>query len=183
MNEDPKKWEDEAENCEAPMVFRVAQLPVSSDSTMDRRTFVKGTIAAVGAGALITVMGGSGCSDGGTSTPDCSDNCVCNKVCTCEQVGACLCDADACQCQVGCECHTVCPSVTMTCKPLPGTTGNVKPGETGINVNSPTGETRTMPCGSPIPPGWTCTCNCVTVPAPASGPKPTGGGSHYWYPC
>ncbi len=78
----------------------------------------------------------------------------------------------------------------------PGEPGEVPPGETGINMTGPSGETRTMPCGSPIPPGWTCTCNCVTVPAACScdghctcdqvctcdSVCSCDGHGHYWYP-
>ncbi len=64
----------------------------------------------------------------------------------------------------------------------------------------PGGETRWLPCGSEIPPGWTCTCNCV------EGCSCVGhcacdnvcscdqvctcdtvctceGHGHYWHPC
>jgi hypothetical protein len=74
----------------------------------------------------------------------------------------------------------------------PGEPGEVPPGETGINLAGPSGETRWMPCGSPIPPGWTCVCNCVSVPAPCScdgvcacvgHTTCTCDAVHYWYPC
>ena len=54
--------------------------------------------------------------------------------------------------------------------------------------------TFTLPCGSPIPEGATCTCNCVTLcscdnyVAPCSCDTHSGGTYctcdtvHYWYP-
>jgi hypothetical protein len=77
-------------------------------------------------------------------------------------------------------------SVNIQLPELPGEAGEVPPGETGVNLTGPGGETRWMPCGSPIPPGWTCVCDCVTAP-PACGcvghctcdPHTV----HYWYPC
>ncbi len=185
-----KEKNAETSNPEAPIVFRVAQLPASGGSTMDRRTFVKGTMAAVGAGALMTVL--NGCESGGGGD---DDPCVCNTVCPCEQVGACQCDVVACQCQFGCQCHSVCPCETVgsctcnvvqtTCVETPGQAGTVKPGQTGINFVGPAGETRTMPCGTPIPAGWTCTCNCVSVPAACTcnGHCACNGQGHYWHPC
>ena len=75
------------------------------------------------------------------------------------------------------------PMMTLTVNiqlpELPGQPGEVPAGQTGINVTGPTGETRTMPCGSPIPPGWTCVCNCVTAPCGCHGHQTI----HYWYPC
>ncbi len=74
---------------------------------------------------------------------------------------------------------------------LPGQPGEVPAGETGINMTGPGGEVRHLPCGSPIPPGWTCVCNCVTVPAPCSCDTVctcvgyttcTCDTIHYWYP-
>lgn len=189
---------DDSNSSEAPAVFHIAQLPVSGGSGIDRRSFLKGTVAAVGAGAMMTMLGGCGGDDGD------GDPCVCNSVCPCEQVGACQCDVVACQCQLGCECHTVCPCeavsactcdvVQTTCVEPPGQSGSVAAGQTGINFTGPSGETRTMPCGTPIPPGWICTCNCVTVPAAKPKPKPTpspcschghvtSSSGHYWYPC
>lgn len=38
----------------------------------------------------------------------------------------------------------------------------IAPGTTGITVKVE-GKTFTLPCGSPLPPGATCTCNCVTA--------------------
>jgi hypothetical protein len=77
-------------------------------------------------------------------------------------------------------------SVNIELPELPGQPGEVSPGETGINLTGPGGETRTMPCGSPIPPGWTCVCNCVTAP-PACGCVGhctcDRQSTHYWYPC
>ncbi len=74
------------------------------------------------------------------------------------------------------------PTATPT---LPGESGEVKPGQEGINFVGPSGETRTMPCGSPLPSGWTCSCNCVTAP-PACGCvghcSCDSQGSHYWHP-
>jgi murein DD-endopeptidase MepM/ murein hydrolase activator NlpD len=66
--------------------------------------------------------------------------------------------------------------------------GTVEAGKEGVNLSGPGGETRTMPCGSPIPPGWTCVCNCVTVPAvtcTCDGVCTCVGHTtiHYWYPC
>lgn len=72
-----------------------------------------------------------------------------------------------------------------------GQPGEVPPGQTGINMTGPSGETRHLPCGSPIPAGWTCVCNCVTVPAPCSCDgvcscvgytSCTCDTIHYWYP-
>lgn len=72
---------------------------------------------------------------------------------------------------------------------LPGEEGTVQRGETGINITSESGQTRTMPCGSAIPDGWVCTCNCVTVAncscdghCSCDG-QSSGSSSHYWYPC
>ena len=53
--------------------------------------------------------------------------------------------------------------------------------------------TRTLPCGSPIPPGAVCTCNCVpgsyVSPSPPKSAPRRGTGTictcdkvHYWYP-
>jgi len=64
----------------------------------------------------------------------------------------------------------------------PGTAGTVAPGQTGINFVGPGGETRTMPCGSPIPAGWTCTCNCVSVCSCDGHCSCNVQGGHYWYP-
>lgn len=141
MNED--QGEKAVEN-EDPKVFRIAQLPVSGQAGMDRRAFVKGTVAAVGAGAAMILLGG--------------------------------CEGDE-------DEH---PFVGVGDEGLPGMEGAVQQGETGINIRSEAGQTRTMPCGSPIPPGWTCTCNCVTVPTcSCHGHHCTcdGQGGHYWYPC
>ncbi len=59
-------------------------------------------------------------------------------------------------------------------------------GQKGVRIESG-GKTLTMPCGSPIPPGWVCTCNCVTVPAACScvGHRSscTCDKIHYWHPC
>jgi len=41
--------------------------------------------------------------------------------------------------------------------------------------------TYTLPCGSPIPPGATCTCNCV--PGTYSPPKPRGGTRQQYCSC
>ncbi len=46
----------------------------------------------------------------------------------------------------------------------PGEWGEVPPGETGGTIEGPSGETRWLPCNSPIPPGWVCVCNCVSTP-------------------
>jgi hypothetical protein len=77
-------------------------------------------------------------------------------------------------------------SVNIELPELPGEPGEVSPGETGINLTGPGGETRTMPCGSPIPPGWTCVCNCVTAPPACTCVghcSCDSQGTHYWYPC
>lgn len=62
----------------------------------------------------------------------------------------------------------------------------IAPGQKGVKIESG-GKTMTMPCGSPIPPGWVCTCNCVTVPAACScvGHRTTCTCDkiHYWHPC
>lgn len=171
MDEKKKDGED-------PMVFRVAQLPGSGGPDLDRRTFVKGTIAVVGAGAMMNVLGGCGGDDNDDKKDDpCEMGCACHTVCPCEAVGGCTCD-----------------EVETVCNELPGEEGSVDEGDTGINVTTPTGETRTLPCGSKIPDGWICTCNCVTVPESCScnkdKPKPTPthpctcqSVGHYWYPC
>jgi len=66
----------------------------------------------------------------------------------------------------------------------PGEPGEVPPGETGINLTGPGGETRWMPCGSPIPSGWTCVCNCVSTPSTCTCDEVcTCDTVHYWYPC
>jgi hypothetical protein len=81
--------------------------------------------------------------------------------------------------------------VIVVSGPPPGVPGEVQPGETGGNLTGPGGETRTIPCGDPIPDGWICTCNCVTVPAaPCSCDSvctcdtvcTCQGHGHYWYP-
>jgi len=142
-----KDQEDKDIPKEEPQVFRVAQLPDAGDTTIDRRTFVKSTVTAVGAGAVMGML--SGCEGDEDDHPF-----------------------------VGGE------------EELPGMEGTVQQGETGINVRSDSGETRTMPCGSDIPAGWTCTCNCVTVPSctcqghcTCNRQGSSSGGGHYWYPC
>ena len=64
-------------------------------------------------------------------------------------------------------------------------------------LEGPGGETRWLPCGSPIPSGWTCTCNCVAAAPPAPVPTIctchtvcgcnadvcTCDSVHYWHPC
>ena len=74
-------------------------------------------------------------------------------------------------------------SVNIVIEAPPGQPGEVPPGETGINFKGPGGETRWMPCGSPIPPGWTCSCNCVTGCSCVGHCSCDSQGSHYWYPC
>lgn len=74
-------------------------------------------------------------------------------------------------------------SVNIVIEAPPGQPGEVPPGETGITFKGPGGETRWMPCGSPIPPGWTCTCNCVTGCSCVGHCSCDSQGTHYWYPC
>jgi hypothetical protein len=138
MNEDQDQG---AVAKEDPKVFRVAQLPGSNDAHMDRRSFVKGTVTAVGAGSAIALLGGCEGDDG--------------------------------------------THPFVEAEGLPGMAGVVQPGESGINITSATGQVRTMPCGSAIPAGWTCTCNCVTVPSCTCNGHCScnGQSSHYWYPC
>ena len=80
---------------------------------------------------------------------------------------------------------------------LPGKSGPVPPGEEGGTLEGPGGETRWLPCGSPIPSGWTCTCNCVAAAPPApvatictchtvcscNADVCTCDSVHYWHPC
>ena len=156
-------------NEESPKVFRVAQLPVSGRGDMDRRTFVKGTMAVVGAGAMMTMLGGCG---GGDDDSDC----VCNTVCPCEGVGACSCDTVVCQCQWGCACDAVstktateacvCNVESIKCKP----------------------QTDEALASYSVWEGTTCTCNLVT-PCSCDTYKPCSCNSHssgyyisYWYP-
>lgn len=168
MDDQQRQTEPDAE---APKVFRMAQLPVAGASRIDRRTFVKGTIAAVGAGVMMTAL--SGCED------DDDDPCVCNTVCPCENVGACECDVVACQCQWGCECHTVCP-----CESVSGCTCDAVQTQCKPQSASATEYTTWV--------STTCTCNTVTIctcegvcscVGHCSCDGQGGGGSHYWYPC
>ena len=155
---------------ESPKVFRVAQLPVSGGGGLDRRTFVKGTMAVVGAGAMMTVLGG--CDDG----DDDSGKCVCNTVCPCEGVGGCSCDTVVCQCQWGCECDAVSTKpVTAACL---------------CNVESIKCKPQTEGALSPyaVWTGSVCTCNLVT-PCSCNAYHPCSCNSHssgyyisYWYP-
>lgn len=81
--------------------------------------------------------------------------------------------------------------IPPTPTPLPGKYGNTKPGEKGINYKF-TDEfgnvyTYSLPCGSDIPSGATCTCNCVTVPRSCECVGHTTSSCtcnpiHYWYP-
>jgi hypothetical protein len=52
----------EATEREKPMIFRCAMLPVPADTSMSRRTFIKG--AAITAGAVTLLGGLAGCGDG-----------------------------------------------------------------------------------------------------------------------
>jgi hypothetical protein len=76
--------------------------------------------------------------------------------------------------------------------PSPTPEGYVKEGDEGIEF-SIEGQTHTMPCGSPLPPGANCICDCVA--APVGGFICTChdictchtvcscvGATHYWYP-
>ena len=74
-------------------------------------------------------------------------------------------------------------SVNIELPELPGQPGEVPAGEHGITFKGPGGETRWMPCGSPIPAGWTCTCNCVTGCSCVGHCSCDSQGTHYWYPC
>jgi hypothetical protein len=58
----------------------------------------------------------------------------------------------------------------------------IPPGQKGVKIEAG-GRTMTLPCGSPIPPGWVCTCNCITVPAPCPCVDHVPATVHYWYPC
>lgn len=81
--------------------------------------------------------------------------------------------------------------IPPTPTPLPGKYGNTAAGQTGIDYTF-TDEygnvyNYTLPCGSTVPAGATCTCNCVTVPTNCSCVDHTAGGCscdvvHYWYP-
>jgi hypothetical protein len=51
---------------EAPMIFGVAMLPVPVDTSMSRRTFIKGAAVAVGAATLVAAL--AGCDGGDEST-------------------------------------------------------------------------------------------------------------------
>ncbi len=64
----------------------------------------------------------------------------------------------------------------------PGMPGQVQEGETGSNIQSESGQTRVMPCGSEIPAGWTCTCNCVSVPVTSCSCDGHSNTLVYWYP-
>jgi hypothetical protein len=86
--------------------------------------------------------------------------------------------------------------IPPTPTPLPGKYGTTGAGQKGIDYKytDQYGNVYnyTLPCGSAIPAGATCTCNCVTVPANCScvdhtSPSSGGGGCtcdtvHYWYP-
>lgn len=83
------------------------------------------------------------------------------------------------------------PAVTTAPTVPAGNPGEVPPGQTGINYTI-NGQTYTLPCGSPIPPGAVCVCNCVTVPAlpgctcdqvcTCDTVCTCVGQTHYWYP-
>ncbi|MHB0875952.1 MAG: hypothetical protein ACYC5O_07905 [Anaerolineae bacterium] len=75
----------------------------------------------------------------------------------------------------------------------PGDSGAVPPGETGGTISGPNGETRWLPCGTPIPAGWVCVCNCVTACScdgyctcnqvcTCDSVCSCVGAGHYWYP-
>lgn len=110
MDENP---EGAAEGLEKPEVYRIAQLPVRGRPGMDRRTFVKATVAGVGAAAVMSVAGGCTGDDEPctceSDTTDCTTDtggiCTCDEVCTCEAV--CSCDGD-CACDSVCTCEAVC---------------------------------------------------------------------------
>jgi hypothetical protein len=88
--------------------------------------------------------------------------------------------------------------IPPTPTPLPGRAGTTGAGQKGIDYKytDTYGNvyTYTLPCGSAIPAGATCTCNCVTVPAGCScvgdtepscscvGDTCTCNSVHYWYP-
>ena len=57
-------------------------------------------------------------------------------------------------------------------------TADVPAGQQGVRITQ-AGQTMTLPCGSPIPPGWSCTCNCVTGCSCVGNVPLT---THYWYP-
>ena len=163
--------DEEKGNEESPKVFRVAQLPVSGGGGLDRRTFIKGTMAVVGAGAMMTVL--SGCED---DDEDDSGKCVCNTVCPCEGVSGCSCDTVVCQCQWGCECDTV----------------STKPVTTACLCNVESIKCKPQTEGTLAPYAvWTgtiCTCNLVT-PCSCDTYHPcscqshgSGGYISYWYP-
>ena len=57
MNEDP---EEMCEGSGKAEVYRIAQLPVRGKSGMDRRMFVKATVAGAGAAAVLSVSAGCG---------------------------------------------------------------------------------------------------------------------------
>ncbi len=167
---------------EAPKVFRIAQLPVSTGATMDRRTFVKGTVATVGAAALVTVLGG--CESGG------GDSCVCNTVCPCESVGACACDVVACQCQWGCDCHTVCPCEAVSACACHVVQTNCTPESDSATVYATwVGNTCTCntvaicTCEGVCSCVGHCTCNTHNpCTCQAYHPCSCQSDSHYWYP-
>lgn len=81
--------------------------------------------------------------------------------------------------------------IPPTPTPLPGRAGNTGAGQNGIDYKYTDSYgnvyTYTLPCGSEIPAGATCTCNCVSVPAAAPncdcvGNVCTCDSVHYWYP-
>ncbi len=81
-------------------------------------------------------------------------------------------------------------TTTTTTTTVPPREGTVPPGENGIELDIE-GRTYTLPCGSPIPAGATCTCNCVDVPSCSCvgdtgcscvGHSSCATVSHYWYP-
>lgn len=168
MNDEKK---ENSGGSETPEVFRIAQIPVGGPS-MTRRNFIEGTIAAVGAGAMMTVLGG--CEGGGGD--DDGNGCVCNTVCPCEGVSACSCDTVHCQCQWGCECDTVgteaatdackCNTEYIKCKPSTGSTAY----STWVGV--------TCTCDTVTP------CSCDAYVAPCSCDSHSDGGYYisYWYP-
>jgi hypothetical protein len=161
-----------ASEAEQPKVFRVAQLPAAGGPSMDRRTFVKGTLAAASAGAMMTVL--SGCED-----DDDGDKCVCNTVCPCEGVGACECDLVVCQCQWGCGCHTVCPCESVSACECDAVQTICKAPSEGADYT--TWVSSTCTCNTVA----VCTCEgvCSCVGHCSCDGQGGGGGGHYWYPC
>jgi hypothetical protein len=60
--------ETEGTKRDAPMIFRCAMLPLSTDANISRRTFIKGTAAAVGAVVLAGSLAGCDGNDETTTT-------------------------------------------------------------------------------------------------------------------